>query len=78
MQQKVALEPTSQQPPTGAPAPANVLAPGVTPLQLLQWGDLRAEVAPDIGGSLASLFSAHPVTGERRHCRADLCGLQSV
>lgn len=67
MQHKVALEPSSQQPPTGAPAPAQGPAAGASSLQLLQCGDFCAEVAPDIGGSLASLFSVHPATGERHH-----------
>ena len=67
MQHKVALELSGQQPPTGAPAPANGPVVGASPLQLLQYGDFRAEVAPDVGGSLASLFSVHPASGERRH-----------
>lgn len=67
MQHKVALEPSSLQPPTGVPTPANAPPGASTRLQLLQWGDLRAEVAPGIGGSLASLFSVHPATGEHRH-----------
>ena len=67
MQHKVALELSGQLPPTGAPAPANGPIAGASPLQFLQYGDFRAEVAPEIGGSLASLFSVHPATGEFRH-----------
>ena len=67
MQNTVAMKLASPTSLSFSATPTHAMGTGTAPVQLLQFGALRAEIAPDVGGSLASLFTICPQTGEQRH-----------
>jgi aldose 1-epimerase len=67
MQNKVARAYSGQLPPVSTVLPTYAVDTLTAPLQLLQFGSLRAEISPGIGGCLASLFTTNAQTGEARH-----------